>query len=111
MEKEINKQMNNKIDHEKLTIYPNKDARRELRAEIAKIMIDNDMSTRQVFISEMVKLIEQRVAKAKRELVEKLVEEVDDWYSLAPAYRNKSELVGKIKSLLLAELSDEEVGV
>lgn len=53
----------------------------------------------------------EKVAKAKRELVEKLVEEVDDWYSLAPAYRNKSELVGKIKSLLLAELSDEEVGV
>ncbi len=62
-------------------------------------------------VSEILDWHREKVAKAKRELVEKLVEEVDDWYSLAPAYRNKSELVGKIKSLLLAELSDEEVGV
>lgn len=48
------------------------------------------------------------ILQEKRGLIERLTEEVDDWYSLALAYRNKEELVGKIRSLLLAELSDEE---
>lgn len=46
---------------------------RELRTKIAELLIKNDMSTRQVFISEVVDLVKSEKAKEREDCVTRLL--------------------------------------
>lgn len=51
----------------------------------------------------LLQMVSERVKKAHQagyeEAVEEVEAEVNDWYLLAPAYRNKEELIAKLQTL------------